>query len=124
MTKLTSVAMLISVALSAPQAHAATSSAFDLVCQGKNGQQLHFRFDLQQKKWCFGECHSVWVIDNLDEGMIKLSIHSEDESDYWSININRYTSHFSAVHQGYGPQPADSGQCTVESFSGFPQKKF
>jgi hypothetical protein len=120
--KLASALALAIIAVSAPQAHA--TSTFDLVCNGVSGQELHFRFDVTQKKWCIGECKSVWSIDQLEDSMIKLSLRTKNDSDYWTIHIDRYTSKFWAVRRGYGSDPKEWGECKAESFSGFPQKKF
>lgn len=110
--------------LFANQLQAATQPTLDLVCSPQRRQPIRFRFDLQQKKWCIGECQSVWFIDELGDSMIKLSLQTKDDSDYWSVNIDRYTSSFWIVRRGYGSEPQDWGQCKVEPFSGFPQKRF
>lgn len=121
--KLTYGAALALFALNASQVHAA-GQTFDLVCQGKSEQQYHFRFDVAQKKWCLGECQSVWSIDQLADSMIELSIRTKDDSDYWTFKIDRYTSKFWAVRRGYGSDPKEWGECKASAFSGFPQKKF
>lgn len=112
------------VALGAGEVQAAAQPTLNLLCNTQRGQPIRFRFDLQQKKWCIGECQSVWFIDELGDGMIKLSLRTKDDSDYWSINIDRYTSKFWTVRRGYGNKPKDWGQCKAEPFSGFPQKSF
>ena len=119
------VALSIGIAaFGAGETQAAVQPSLDLVCSPRSGQPIHFRFALEQRKWCFGECQSVWTIDELGDAMIKLSVQSMDGSDYWTINIDRYASKFWAVRSGYGNAPADEGQCKVAPFSGFPQKKF
>lgn len=110
-------------AVSASQVQAA-GPTFDLICQGKGGQQYHFRFDVAQKKWCLGECQSVGSIDQLGDSMIEVSIATQDGSDHWTFRIDRYTSKFWAVRRGYGSKPKEWGECKAISFSGFPQKKF
>ena len=111
-------------AMATVEANAASQPTFDLLCDTQHGQPIHFRFDLQQKKWCMGECHSVWFIDELGDSVIKMTITTKDDSDLWQIFVNRYTSQFWTVHRGHGSKPEDWGQCKVEAFSGFPQKKF
>lgn len=113
------------IALSSSHAYAA-ESAFDLVCKGKSGQQLQFRFDLAQKKWCIENCQSVWAISTLDDALIELVMYSSDGSNdnNWTIKINRYTGTFAAIRRGYGSKPKDTGNCIAKPFSGFPGKKF
>lgn len=103
----------------------ASAPAFDLICHGqKTGQQLHFRFDLSQRKWCIGECQSVWTIDRLGDAMIELVTTSADGSNDWTFKINRFTGTFAAIRRGYGNDPKEAGDCEPQSFSGFPSKKF
>lgn len=103
----------------------ASQPAFDLICHGnKTGQQLHFRFDLPQRKWCFGECQSVWGIDRMGDAMIELVTYSSDGNNDWTFRINRFTGTFDAIRRGYGSEPKDSGNCKPQVFSGFPSKKF
>jgi len=124
MTKPTT-AMCAALALNAAQAPAATSPAFDLICQGVKGARLHFRFDLAQRKWCLSECQSVWTIDQVSDSMIEITAFTNaSRSDAWTISINRYTSTYSAVHHGYGDNPADEGSCSPVPFSGFPSRRF
>jgi hypothetical protein len=111
-------------AFEAGEVHADDQPAFDLICSTQEGQSIQFRFDLQQKKWCMGECESVWPINELGDGMIKLSVRTIDDSDSWDINIDRYKSQFWMVHLGHGSKPQAWGQCEAENFSGFPNKKF
>jgi len=113
-----------SAILGVSSAQAAPQSAFNLVCMSQEKQSFRFRFDLQQRKWCMDECQSVGFIDELGDGFMKTHLESKDKSDYWSININRYTSGFWIVHSGYGNAPKFSGFCTAHPFSGFPQKAF
>lgn len=113
---------MLSVLMASRPLQAATT--FDLACETKAGKPIHFRFDLQQKKWCVGECRSVWFIDGLSDAMIRLTTNSSDGNNNWTIEINRYTSTFSAVHRGYGNEPADGGRCQPSPFSGFPERKF
>ncbi|HEX4737736.1 MAG TPA: hypothetical protein VH331_09250 [Allosphingosinicella sp.] len=123
LTKIAAAAgMALSLLVASDPLQAAT--AFDLVCQTRARTQVHFRFDLQQKKWCVGDCHSVWFIDGLSDTMIRLTTTSTDRNNNWTIEINRYTSTFSAVHRGYGDEPADGGHCQPSAFSGFPERKF
>lgn len=112
------------MALGACEGHVAAQPTLDLLCSTQHEQPIRFRFDLQQKKWCVGECQSVWFIDELGDSTIKFTMSTKDDSDLWSITIDRYTSKFWAVRRGYGSEPQDWGQCRVEPFSGFPQKKF
>lgn len=106
------------------EAQAATQPALDLICNSQNGQSFHFRLDLQNRKWCFEECQSVWSIDELADAAIKLTLRTKDNSDFWTISIDRYTSDFWIVRRGYGSKPKEWGRCEAEGFSGFPQKKF
>lgn len=117
-------AMMAALSFGVSQAQAAVTPTFDLVCESHSGQQLRFRFDLSQKRWCVGQCQAVWSIDELSDSTIKLVTYSSDGNNNWTFNINRYTSTFSAIHRGYGDKPADGGQCQALSFSGFPSKKF
>ncbi|MBL0924302.1 MAG: hypothetical protein IBJ12_07530 [Sphingomonadaceae bacterium] len=121
--KMTFGAAIALFALNASPVQAA-GQTFDLVCTGKSKQQYHFRFDVAQKKWCLGECLSVWSIDQLADSMIELSIRTKDDSEYWNVKIDRYTSKFWAVRRGYGSDPKEWGECEARAFSGFPQKKF
>jgi len=114
---------LLAIALTSCKAEADASSEFDLVCSPRNGE-VHFRLDLQNRKWCVSDCQSVWSINEISDAMIKIETYEEDGSRDWIITINRYTSQFSAVHYGYGEKPADEGQCRVEPFTGFPGKRF
>lgn len=98
--------------------------AFDLVCADQTRNEFRMRFDLQQRKWCPDECPSVWHIDDLSDGAIKLSLANINGSERRIININRYTSEFWIERVGYGKDPAFWGQCRVEDFSGFPQRSF
>jgi len=118
------MAAVAALVLNAGQAQATASPSFDLVCNGVKGAQLHLRFDLAQKKWCAGECQSVWPIYDLSDSMIKLRTISGDGKDEWTIAVDRYTSNFSAVRSGYSDNPQDWGQCKAEPFSGFPSRKF
>lgn len=103
----------------------ANDTAFDLICRGsKTGQQLHFRFDLSQRKWCLGECQSVWGIDRMGDAMIELVTYSSDGNNDWTFRINRFTGTFAAIRRGYGSEPKDTGNCEPQAFSGFPSKKF
>ncbi len=124
MMKLATVAVLASIAFSTGQAKAAASPEFDLACEGARGMQMHFRFDLAQKKWCTGQCQSVWSIDELSDSRIKLMTVSSDSKYNWTFVIDRYTSNFFAIHRGYGDDPADQGKCNAQPFSGFPNRRF
>ena len=125
MPRLSAVAVAASLSVATARVTAATPASFDLVCQGAKGVQLAFRFDLAQRKWCLGECQSVWAIDLLSDSTIEFTAFTNaSKSDVWTISINRYTSTFSAVHHGYGDQPADQGPCEPRPFSGFPVRKF
>jgi hypothetical protein len=115
---------LLGVALIGGQTQAAAPLAFDLICSSKDGRNLHFRFDVQQRKWCIGECQAAWGINNVYEGSIRIVTYSKAQDPDWEITINRYTSTFSAVHLGYGYQPVDGGPCRAQPFSGFPDRKF
>jgi hypothetical protein len=123
MMKLTTIAVLASMTLGAAQAQAA-APVFDLNCTGRSGQELHFRFDLEQKKWCLGQCQTVGAIDQLSDSTIILRLFNGQGAIDWTITINRYTSAFTAVHEGYGKDPADQGACKPVPFSGFPQRRF
>lgn len=124
MPRRATVAVLASIALGAAQAQAAPSPQFDLLCAGAGGAKLHFRFDLAPKKWCVGQCQSVWSIDELSDGRIKVLTFSSDSKYNWTFVIDRYTSAFFAIHRGYGDDPADRGTCKAAPFSGFPTRKF
>lgn len=124
MKKLATMAMTAFILLATARAGATTSPTFDLVCGTTSGARLHFRFDLMQKKWCVDRCDSVWAIDELSDSTIKLVTFSIDNRNNWTFLINRYTSTFSAIHRGYGDDPADKGECKAGPFSGFPTKRF
>lgn len=106
------------------EAHAATSSSLDLVCGSQSGLPIRFRIDLQQGKWCYAGCQSVWFIDKLDDAMISLSVRNKNGSEAWKISIDRATSRFSAEKGALNATVADWGSCAVEPFSGFPRKYF
>lgn len=108
----------------ASETQAAAQSTLDLVCSSQSGSPIRFRFDFEQRKWCFAECQAVWQIDELGDARIKLSVRTKDDSDYWSINIDRYASEFWIVRRGYGTDPSDWGRCEPQPFSGFPQQQF
>jgi hypothetical protein len=112
------------LALSAVEAQAAAPLQLDLKCSGVKGSQLHFRVDLAQKRWCFGECRSVWSINELSDTVLKVLTYGSHSSQNWTFSIDRYTSTFTAVHRGYGDEPADRGHCKVQPFSGFPARQF
>lgn len=122
MKALVAISALASLTLVVDQANAATA-AFDLACTGKSGREIQFRFDLSQRKWCFGRCDSAWSINELSDSIIRVSTYSSADAN-WTIIINRYTSKFYAIHRGHGDKPADSGTCKAAPFSGFPTKKF
>ena len=124
MMKLVTAALLTSMAFGTYQAKAAVLPEFDLTCEGAKGAHLHFRFDLAQKKWCEGQCQSVWPIAGHSDSTIKLMTTSSDSKYNWTFVIDRYTSAFVAVHRGYGDAPADGGSCKAAPFSGFPNRKF
>lgn len=124
MSNLATLAVVASIALATNQVEAAKPHAFDLICHAASGPRLHFRFDLAEKKWCIGQCETVGGIDGLGDGAIKLVTYSSDGNNDWTFLINRYTSTFSAIHRGYGDEPADSGECKAQPFSGFPTRKF
>jgi hypothetical protein len=101
----------------------AAAPQFDLVCVGARGSHQEFRFDLAEKKWCEGQCSSVWPITAVSDSTIKFETHSLDGKNDWTIGINRYTSEFVIVHsEGYSL--ADSGKCMPKPFSGFPARRF
>ena len=124
MSKRAKLAVFFSFALGAGQVQAAAPPQFDLFCKGSRGAQLHFRFDLAQRKWCIGQCQSVWSINELSDSSIKVLTYSCDSKYNWTFLIDRYTTAFSAVHRGYGDSPADGGTCETKPFSGFPNRKF
>lgn len=124
MSKQFKLAALLSITLGTTQVQAAAPPQFDLFCKGARGAQPHFRFDLAQKKWCIGQCQSVWSINELSDSRIKVLTYSSDSKYNWTFVIDRYTTAFSAVHRGYGDSPADGGACEAKAFSGFPTRKF
>lgn len=99
-------------------------TAFDLVCTSQAEETIRFRFDLSQSKWCLEDCAAAWTIDEQTDAEIKLSLRTRDDSDRWSISIDRYTSQFWIVRRGYGKEPQAFGQCERHKFSGFPQQQF
>lgn len=87
------------------EANAATDGAFDLQCNSEQGRSFNFRFELQQRRWCFEDCQAVWNIDDLSDARIRLTLRTRDGADYWTIHIDRYTSDFWIVRRGYGNEP-------------------
>jgi hypothetical protein len=116
----------IALAVWAAAGPAATQpgEAFDLLCSSTTGPPVHFRFELRQQRWCVGPCNAVWHIDELGDAVIGISVHSSDHQHDWTVQINRYTATYTAVHIGWGNAPADAGRCVAKPFSGFPGKQF
>ena len=108
----------------ATSVEAAPASAFDLVCTSRSGKPLKLRFDLSQRQWCASSCHAVWAIDQISDAMLTVSFRGGDDNFPWIIRINRYTSTYQTIHDGFGNYPRDEGSCETRAFSGFPRRKF
>jgi hypothetical protein len=107
----------------ATSAEAAPAPAFDLVCTSRSGKPIQLRFDLSQRQWCASSCQAVWAIDQISDAMLTVSMRGNDPYP-WIIRINRYTSTYQAIHDGFGNYPRDEGSCETRAFSGFPRRKF
>lgn len=112
-------------------------SAFNLICAGTwipAGKVIPphpfttvIRVDLSKQRWCRGECLETKPIFSMSEtnlvleytvmgAIIDKTIISRESGDYQSVSTVEYNGE--TIFTG------EFGNCKIEEFSGFPQRKF
>lgn len=108
---------------------------FDLVCRGTTSgsglgsaaAERRYRIDLSSRKWCARECLQIFPIADLTDDRIVLK-HSNVHSLYGDIDedfyIDRKHNKAYEMQGALSHGVAFSGDCIVDTFSGFPNPHF
>lgn len=138
------ITFLASAAFISIGASEVPSPKFDLVCSGilttksffqdsSEAYTSHLRIDLQQRKWCEGECKGLHDIVDVQPIAITLEdtkVDTISERSLLNNTINRETGEQRILSTSADPRQRGSalimqwvGKCDPAAFSGFPSFK-
>ncbi|WP_033924039.1 hypothetical protein [Sphingomonas sp. 35-24ZXX] len=115
-----------------------TAATFNLVCVGtryssdkfdpdasKKPVELIARVDLDQKRWCAGDCNATAPIHRVSDTEIVFD-YVDTQILLKSFVVNRESGAFEQKTHTRGTKWVQiiTGQCERANFSGFPKRKF
>ena len=137
-------AVLFCAIIVAPAPTLAQAQQFDLVCSGLmkstsvGGKQVKpydktIRIDLDEGKWCEGEClalHDIAEVQPIQITFTDKEVDTRDEQSFTKEFVNRQTGVHRAFSSGRYPRFPEltvslewEGTCRSEPFSGFTKPK-
>lgn len=131
----------VSALMPFPVGAQSAGSRFDLTCAGFTfiGEtkdlldvskqvpvRLHYKIDLEKKRWCSGTCHETFPIQSATSKMIVFKSEDYGRGDDMFNWVDRETGILVERMrlQSIGSIVVTKADCTAEAFSGFPIQKF